>query len=211
MRVNGFIILAVAMMAIPAVAGQPEDAERTETRVVIKKIPSKIVYELSRQVGRGRLVKAKQGKDGEVKRTYRVFFKDGKPYKKELIDTERVEAQPTLILMGKAGYGNVSRHSFGRSRVLTMTATAYDPSPQTIPGTTGRTAMGLWAGYGHVAVDPRVIKLGTMVFVEGYGFAIASDTGGAIKGNKIDLCYNTRSEALRFGRRKVRVHVLSKR
>src|SRR5687768_4068083 len=114
MRVNGFIILAVAMMAMPAYAGRSEDAERTETRVVIKKIPSKIVYELSRQVGRGRLVKAHDGKPGEVKRTYRVFFKDGKPFKKELVDTERIEAQPTLIYMGSAGYGKVSRHKYTR-------------------------------------------------------------------------------------------------
>jgi 3D (Asp-Asp-Asp) domain-containing protein len=46
------------------------------------------------------------------------------------------------------------------------------------------------------------------VYVEGYGFAIACDTGGAIKGNKIDLCFNSRSTALRHGRRTVRVHVL---
>ncbi|MER3495758.1 MAG: hypothetical protein C4320_02400, partial [Armatimonadota bacterium] len=71
--------------------------------------------------------------------------------------------------------------------------------------------MGWYAGYGQVAVDPRVIPLGTMVYVENYGFAIASDTGGAIKGNRIDLCYRTNAECLRFGRRKVRVHILKGR
>jgi len=45
------------------------------------------------------------------------------------------------------------------------------------------------------------------VFVEGYGFALACDTGGAIKGKKIDLCMQERSAALKFGRRKVTVHV----
>ena len=134
----------------------------------------------------------------------------GKPVAKDLVSKVYVEPVDALFRMGRTGYGNVSRHKYGRSRVMTMRASAYDPSPRTIPGTTGRTAMGLRAGYGHVAVDPRVIRLGTMVFVEGYGFAIASDTGGAIKGNRIDLCFNTRSEALRFGRRTVRVHVLSK-
>ena len=63
---------------------------------------------------------------------------------------------------------------------------------------------------GVVAVDPRVIPLGTLLYVEGYGFAIASDIGSAIKGNKIDLCYTTRKEALRFGRKKVRVHIFAK-
>jgi hypothetical protein len=46
------------------------------------------------------------------------------------------------------------------------------------------------------------------LYVEGYGMAIAADTGRAIKGNKIDLCYATRQQALQFGRRKVRVHIL---
>jgi 3D (Asp-Asp-Asp) domain-containing protein len=109
--------------------------------------------------------------------------------------------------MGPEGYAS-SRHKFERGRVLIMSASAYDPSPQTIPGTTGRTATGLRAGYGVVAVDPRVIPLRSLVYVEGYGFAIAADTGGAIKGNRIDLCYDSRSTALRFGRKRVRVHIL---
>ncbi|RYG44200.1 hypothetical protein EON79_15375, partial [bacterium] len=72
----------------------------------------------------------------------------------------------------------------------------------------GRTALGMRAGYGHVAVDPRVIKLGSIVYVEGYGMAIASDTGGAIKGRRIDLCFQTRGQAMTFGRKQVKVHVL---
>ena len=93
--------------------------------------------------------------------------------------------------------------------MITMSATGYDTSPQTLPGSTGRTATGIRAQFGVVAVDPRVIKLGTYVFVEGYGFALAADTGGAIKGNKIDLCFNSRRESLAWGRRPVRVHVLA--
>ena len=65
-------------------------------------------------------------------------------------------------------------------------------------------------GYGVVAVDPRVIPLKSLVYVEGYGFAIAADTGGAIKGKRIDLCYPSRAMAKRFGRRNVRVHLLQK-
>lgn len=52
---------------------------------------------------------------------------------------------------------------------------------------TGRTASGLPAGPGRIAVDPRVIPLGTRLFVEGYGPAVAADTGGAIKGRRIDV------------------------
>lgn len=58
-----------------------------------------------------------------------------------------------------------------------------------------------------VAVDPRVIPLGTKVWVEGYGYAIAGDTGGAIKGHRLDLHFATKSQATNWGRRTVRVKI----
>ena len=78
------------------------------------------------------------------------------------------------------------------------------------------TATGMKAQYGVIAVDPRVIPLGSRVYVESsdggkswvYGFAIAGDTGGAIKGNRIDLCYNTKAECYQFGRKSATVYVL---
>jgi len=179
----------------------------TETRVESKAIPFKVVYQFSRDVGPGRLSVSEQGKPGEVVKTFTVLFKEGKPVSKTLVSTVRHEPVDQVVLMGREGFPS-SRHMYSRGRVMEMTATAYDPSPQTIPGTTGHCANGMRAGYGVIAVDPRVIPLGTPVYVEGYGFAIAADTGGAIKGNRVDLCYDSRSTALRFGRRKVRVHVL---
>lgn len=59
-----------------------------------------------------------------------------------------------------------------------------------------------------IAVDPRVIKLGTKVYVEGYGYAIAGDTGSAIKGNKIDVFMPNHSSALRWGRKTVKIKIL---
>ncbi len=100
-----------------------------------------------------------------------------------------------------------------------MTATAYDLSFQSTgkrPGDRyyGITASGTKARPGVVAVDPRVIPLGTRLYVQSldgtkdYGFAIAEDKGGAIKGNKIDLFFETANEVRRFGRRKVKVYIL---
>lgn len=210
MRANGVLILAAAMMAIPGFTGQSDNAERTITRVETKRVPRKTIYELSRLVTAGRIVKVRDGRDGEVKRTYKVTLKNGKPADKQLISKVVVEPEPTLLRMGRSGYSGVSRHLFRAGRVMTMRASAYDTSPQTLPGSSGRGALGMRVKYGHVAVDPRVIRLGTLLFVEGYGVAIASDTGGAIKGNRIDLCMNSRAQALRFGRRSVRVRVLTK-
>ncbi len=94
-----------------------------------------------------------------------------------------------------------------RWRIVTMEATAYCPKSCCGSGG-GRTASGRRAQYGIVAVDPRVIPLGTALYVDNYGFAVAADVGRMIKGNRIDLCYPTHREANRFGRRKVRVLLL---
>lgn len=59
-----------------------------------------------------------------------------------------------------------------------------------------------------IAVDPNVIKLGTKVYVEGYGYAIAGDTGGNIKGNKIDVFFSSTSEAYKWGRKNVTIKIL---
>lgn len=89
--------------------------------------------------------------------------------------------------------------------VMTMEATAYLPSDG---DGYGITAMGIPATYGVAAVDPSVIPLGTRLYIPGYGEAIAADTGGAIYGYKIDLCMESYSEAMQFGRRDVTVYVL---
>ena len=73
----------------------------------------------------------------------------------------------------------------------------------------GITATGIRAERGVVAVDPKVIPLGSKLYIVGYGFALAADTGPSIKGNKIDLYYETLSEARKFGRQNVKVYLLS--
>ncbi len=99
------------------------------------------------------------------------------------------------------------------SEVITMNASAYTAGFESTgkrPGDRGYgiTASGMKAEKGVVAVDPNVIPLGTELYVENYGIAIAGDTGGAIKGNKIDLFYESVTDALNFGRRNVTVYVL---
>lgn len=89
----------------------------------------------------------------------------------------------------------------------TMEATAYDDSVEQNGPYGPYTASGTRLRPGVVAVDPSVIPLGTKLYVEGYGYAVAEDTGGAIKGMKIDLFMDSAS-AHQFGRQKVVVHVL---
>jgi 3D (Asp-Asp-Asp) domain-containing protein len=98
-------------------------------------------------------------------------------------------------------------------QVLTMVATAYDPGPASTgkrPGDPGYgiTATGMRAGYGVVAVDPRVVPFFTRLYIPGYGYAVAADTGSAIVGHRIDLGFATHGEAIQWGRRTVPVYVL---
>lgn len=92
-------------------------------------------------------------------------------------------------------------------RSLTLVATGYSPDPRENGGYT-TTATGLPIGYGAAAVDPRVIPLGTKLYIEGYGYAFATDTGGAIKGHRIDLAYDSYRLANTKGRKKVRAWIL---
>ena len=64
-------------------------------------------------------------------------------------------------------------------------------------------------GYSTIAVDPRVIPMGSKVYVEGYGYAIAADTGSAIKGNIIDVFFNTEAEVFNWGRRNVKIRIIN--
>ncbi len=74
--------------------------------------------------------------------------------------------------------------------------------------TGNRTATGTWPSRGTVAVDPSVIPMGTKLHIEGYGEAIAADTGGAIKGNIVDVYLPTTNECLQWGRRQVEVRII---
>lgn len=91
---------------------------------------------------------------------------------------------------------------------LRMMATAYTAD---CSGCSGVTASGRPAGHGIVAVDPRYIPLGTRLYIPGYGHALAGDTGSAIRGNRIDLGFESHRDALRFGRRSIVVYVFDKK
>lgn len=93
-------------------------------------------------------------------------------------------------------------------KMLDMTATAYGPGPLDNGIWKDKTYLGGSVQQGVAAVDPNVIPMGAKLWVEGYGAAIAEDQGSAIKGNRIDLAFNTRSEALDYGIQKVKVYVL---
>jgi len=98
--------------------------------------------------------------------------------------------------------------SFKAYKVIKVKASAYTATCQ---GCSGKSATGINLKKNPnlkiISVDPRVIPLGSKVYVEGYGYAIAADTGGAIKGNRIDILMPSESKANQWGIRTVTVKV----
>ena len=90
-------------------------------------------------------------------------------------------------------------------RVIRVEATAYSAAE---PGLSAYTACGNLCTRGVIATDPYVIPLGTRVYIPGYGYAVADDTGGAIVGNRIDIAFDTVAECFEFGRQIIDIYIL---
>ena len=174
-------------------------------------LPYRRIYRMSRAAQLGQTDVARQGQAGVLERTYKVTYRDNVPVAYRYQGRRVVKSPVDMIIdagyTDRAAMAMPSRSGlYTRAREIDMVATGYSPMEGSA---TGRCANGMRAGYGVVAVDPRLIPLGSKLFVEGYGYAFAGDTGGAIKGRRIDLGQNTYHAASMVGRRKVHVYVLS--
>ena len=148
-----------------------------------------------------------EGRDGRARCTVLVWEKNGRVSSREVIAQKVLQpAQDRVVLRSTPGLAN---RGGIYHRPLRMRATGYDRSPRCCgPSATGRTATGQKACKGVVAVDTRLIPFGTRLYIPGYGFAVAADRGSAIKGNRIDLCFDSYAEAKNFGVQWVDVFLL---
>jgi len=150
----------------------------------------------------------RKGVKGEKEVKYLQVFRDGAKSSEQVVET-RIIKKPVSEIKVLTRSSFLASRSGSYTNSFQMIATAYDPGPRGCgPRATGRTATGMRARRGIAAVDPRIIPLGTKLYVEGYGFCIAADTGGAIKGSRIDLCFESYDEARRYGRHRVMVYIL---
>lgn len=205
--ITGAATLVALFVSQNVVATRPLQNVRFETRTVVSPVEYDVKYLFSRTQRRGSVKKSQDGKDGAITKTFTQIFVDGKLAGEKLTRIERVDPVHATFLMGPHGYQVSRGGSYTRSAMMTMESTAYTPDAGRGAKATFRTATGRRAEYGIVAVDPKVIPLHSLVFVEGYGFAVAADTGGAIKKDKIDVCLPTNAECKKWGRRDVKVHV----
>jgi len=177
------------------------------------------------------------GVNGEKTTVTRIFYEDGKEVSSTVVSetvtkepvqkivaagtktaaaatTTATAAAATTVASAAANTTTDSRGaSLSYSKVMTVKATAYsEEEASNIWGL--QTAMGVDAvrdpsGWSTIAVDPSIIPLGTKVYVEGYGYAIAQDTGSAIIGMHIDCFFYTVADMNAWGTRTVNIYILN--
>lgn len=182
------------------------------TDVVEEPVKYKVISQKDSSLPKGNEKVVTEGKEGLVSNQYEIIKENGKEVKRSLTASKVLrESQNKVVAVGtKVINDTVSRGAPSGGRELTVTATAYTAFCN---GCSGLTATGYDLRNNPnakiIAVDPRVIPLGTKVYVEGYGYAIAADTGGAIKGNKIDVFFSDKSRAYQWGRKQVKIRILN--
>jgi len=124
-----------------------------------------------------------------------------------LAETKAKEPFYNVILFGKDGQ-IIKKYNLLVCKMLKMRSTGYYLGEKTVPSDV--TFTGHKFQHGLVAVDPKVIPLRTRLYVEGYGYAYAADTGSAIKGLRIDLAVKDRHEEAKYNRYNVPVYILEK-
>ncbi|WP_018131519.1 ubiquitin-like domain-containing protein [Effusibacillus pohliae] len=188
------------------IEGQTITVTRRNVQVAVTEeaIPFQTERQPNQEMYKGQEKLLTPGVEGLAKVTTRIVTENGVEVDREV--EKQVVRQPVNAVVT---YGTLDRPmvvasrsggNFAATRKLVMSASAY------VAG--GRTATGRVAQYGIAAVDPNVIPLGTKLYIEGYGYAIAADTGGAIQGNRIDLVFNSQEECMQFGRRQVVVYIV---
>lgn len=147
-----------------------------------------------------------EGATGEKEVVYEVIYKNGKEFSKT-VKSSKILAEPVnkVVAQGtRRMFASRSGQLLNYKSVLYCESTAYSGGGVTATGTVPVRDPN---GISTVAVDPRVIPLGSLLYVEGYGKAVAADTGGAIKGNIIDVYVNSQEEAYNSWGRKYNVPV----
>lgn len=191
----------VPALSTPLTAGTEIIINRitTETQQVLEPVAYKTEIKGDGDLPAGTTKVVKKGKKGRDRVTYEITYSDGREIDSQEVKRERLK-DPKAKVVAKSTRGMIQ----GAEYVKKIAVKAYSYTGG------GTTASGTRARVGEIAVDPGVIPLGTNVYVEGYGFARAEDTGGNIKGHTIDVYKNSKGECLNWGVRHVTVYILSK-
>jgi len=207
-RAGALGVLALALAGFAARTLTPQTVVRVE-RVPI---PAPVSLRSTRYLSRGWEVILAAGRPGAYDALVRETRRAGRVTAREELETRLIAAPLAELRLRGTNAQDNSIHAPRVTRAVTthrMLATAYDPGPDDNGWTdAGATRLGWRTRHGIVAVDPRVIPLRSLLYVEGYGLAWAGDVGGAIKGKRLDLCFNCTEDAQAWGRRATVAYVL---
>lgn len=182
-------------------------------------VPHQVIRRDDPSMLQGQEKVAVQGKDGKGINKYKVYFKNGFEISREKVETDIVEPKlDEIVAVGTIASVSRDGYIFAPRKILEgVTLTAYSAGVEHTGKTPdhpqyGITSSGERALEGRtIAVDPNVIPMGTWVYIEDIGLRRAEDTGGAVKGNKIDLYFEDDSSAQSFGTKKnYKVFVIGK-
>nr|WP_066146284.1 G5 and 3D domain-containing protein [Lederbergia lenta] len=200
------------------------------TDVVEEPIDYAIVTKKDSTITQGAEKVVQEGEEGLLKKEFEITKENGKEVARKQIAENKVKdskdkivAVGTKVIVAQASRGEskttqvaskpsseTTAASSNDGKEMYVSATAYTAQCN---GCSGITATGINLNANPnlkvIAVDPNVIPLGSKVWVEGYGHAVAGDTGGAIKGNKIDLFVSSKEQAYRYGKKQVKIRVLN--
>lgn len=191
-------------------------------------IPHDVTYCYDDSIPQGTEVVLVEGVDGQLTCTATVTYVNGQETSRAVQSQEVTLAPVTeIIALGSAPIEQIDPGSmpiFGEdtitlpsgevltySRTMQVVATGYHKSNA---GCDDWTSTGTWARVGAIAVDPRMIPYGTRMFIVSndgayvYGLATAEDCGGAIKGNRVDLYFDSNYECFQFGIRACTIYIL---
>lgn len=176
-------------------------------RIEDVEIPITTEYVESLKVFPGTTQVHEEGAPGVERQVIRTTLVGGEVAEEEIIHQFTLNAPKKRVVIQNTQ--PVERVEADLSQYTVVKTFEVEATAYTYTG--NRTATGVWPREGLIAVDPRVIPLGTEVYVEGYGYAIAADTGGAIKGNIIDVFFPSFQTCIEWGRRPVIIHILEKK
>lgn len=188
------------------------------TKIEDKEIPFETQYVESDELLPGKSKIQEVGEKGIYRRVVKTFEVGGNPVdqqvqssyelispKKEVIIQNSKPAPKKKVVIQRpesVAEGPPELDKLNIKKTMTVESTAYTH-------TGNKTATGVEPREGLIAVDPKVIAMGSKVYVEGYGYAIAADTGGDIRGNRIDVFFSSLRQCIDWGRRPVHIYVLN--
>ncbi|MDR0724233.1 MAG: 3D domain-containing protein [Endomicrobium sp.] len=154
-------------------------------------------------------IELQKGVQKDIKKTVHQIFYDGIFHKEEVLDEKISSKEYYQVVLFSSSSNNVEKvYDLSKAKRIEVIATAYYPGDPLAWGDGTVTVLGQKMQRGIVAVDPKVIPLKTRLFISGYGYGYAGDTGNFIKGKRIDLGVNNEKEEKAWMFRKTTVYIL---